>query len=69
MPIINGQVVPWRTKELLPDGRWQHFCSKCNAPHTQERWFNDPFDYKLPCEKCDAKSPPTFFRLQVSSCE
>lgn len=53
MPVVDGKFVEWRTKEQLPDGRWQHFCIRCNAPHNVERMFKDAFDYKVRCGNCE----------------
>lgn len=56
----------WRSKEQLPDGRWQHYCIRCNKPHTEERLYGDSFDYKIRCEECEKQKAPTFTNLTKS---
>lgn len=68
MTIVNGQVVPWQQKELLPDGRWQHYCVGCNQPHNIERMFRDSFDYRVRCDDCEFPDLG-FQRLKTSLCE
>ncbi len=59
----------WRRKEQLPDGRWQHYCIRCNAPHTEERLFESDFKFEVMCEDCIKKEPPTFNGLTRSRWE
>lgn len=59
----------WRTRELLPDGRWQHYCIECNKPHTARNIYAADFDFKGMCDECYAHHQPRFQRLSVSQWE
>lgn len=44
-----------KRKEQLPDGRWQHFCVRCDKPLEEERLFQHSFDYQIKCPDCIPK--------------
>jgi len=59
----------WRRKEQLPDGRWQHYCIRCNKPHTEARFYEDDFTFRVRCEECEKQKAPTFTNLTKSHWE
>ena len=52
MRVYRSADNPPKLREQLPDGRWQHYCYKCDVPITHERAYLDSRDVARLCPKC-----------------